>query len=111
MTTAAEVVARRAARDAFRDRGWHTDVPPGTGPNSTVSPPAMTERAYKVAAATGGPRQPSGVPSDLATTFNAGTVPRPAQGQEHNAAGNGERQGTGAQPNQSRGTDRGGQSV
>jgi hypothetical protein len=96
MTTAPEVEARRAARDAFRDAGWHTDVPPGTGPNSTVSPSAMTERAYKVAAATGGPRQPSGLPSDLATTFKAGTVPQTAPGQGHNAAGNGERGQTGS---------------
>jgi hypothetical protein len=111
MTTAPEVRARRAARDAFRDDGWHTDVRPGTGPDSTVSPQAMTERAYQVAAATGGPRQPSGVSSDLATSFKAGTVPRSAQGQEHNAAGNGERPSTGTQANQSRGTDRGGQGI
>ena len=110
MTTAG-VGARRAARDAFRDAGWHTDVRPGTGPDSTVSPQAMTERAYKIAAATGRLRQPSGVSDDLKTSFKAGIAPRPAQGQGHNAAGNGERPGTGTQANQSRGTDRGGQGI
>jgi hypothetical protein len=51
MTTARPAVtARRHARTALRDAMLNSDARPGTGPNSTVSPEALTTFARAAAA-------------------------------------------------------------
>jgi hypothetical protein len=105
MTTAPEVVARRARRDAHRDTLATTDVRPGTGQDSTVSPAAMTRLAYQVRGLSEGPQQSSGLAGDLAATVNAATLPARGQGQAQAGTGDGARSGT--QPNQSRGISKG----
>lgn len=100
MTTAAEVGARRAARNTLRDFTSNGPVPPGTGERSEVSVQKMTMRSYQVAAATGGPRQPSGMSSTEAAHFNAGTTPTRGQASQAGSStgtssiGDGAREGT-----------------
>ena len=97
MTTAADVGARRAARNVLRDARTNGPVPPGTGEQSEVSVQAMTMRSYQVAAATGGPRQPSGMSSTEAAHFKAGTTPTRGQASQagtSSSAGDGAREGT-----------------
>jgi hypothetical protein len=95
---------RQRLRQGARDSGAHLDVPPGKGPESTVSQEAMTQRAHEIEAALGGPRQAPGRSGQDAAHLRAATLPPVGPGQSHNAAGAGERQQTGAQPGTQRGT-------
>jgi hypothetical protein len=67
-----EVTARRRSRTALRDTMLNGDVRPGTGPNSTVSPEALTRLAHAAAATRGAPPVLSG---DVADALRAATLP------------------------------------
>jgi hypothetical protein len=67
-----DVTARRRSRTALRDSMLNGDVRPGTGPNSAVSPEALTRLAHAAAATRGAPPVLSG---DVADALRAATLP------------------------------------
>ncbi|MEV5966118.1 hypothetical protein AB0L70_30395 [Kribbella sp. NPDC051952] len=73
--------AAQMHREAVRDAGANSDVPPQTGDNSGVSEAAMTARAQGTAAAlqNAGPATSSGLSPDLQRTMNAATQPQTGQ--------------------------------
>jgi hypothetical protein len=80
------------ARQLLRDGRGNLDEPPAR--NDGVSQRGMTESAYTTRGASGGLGQQSGqsgLSGDLAASVNAAAVPQVAPGQQHNAAGTGER--------------------
>ena len=84
MTTAAD---RRAFRTSQRDAMAHGDVRPGTGPNSTVSPDALTTIARAAAAQSARPA----LSGDLANSVRAAALPPVTPAQTRGGATAGER--------------------
>ncbi|TCO48318.1 hypothetical protein EV646_104135 [Kribbella antiqua] len=89
MTPPVVISDTQRARQVLRDARGNLDEPPAR--NDGVSLRGMTESAYATRGASGGLGQQSGLSGDLAASVNAAAVPQVAPGQQHNAAGTGER--------------------